>query len=56
MSSFFIKNSNFHNVFPLKHCKLGLTPSGQLSLKGTFGVKTYVKVLWTKPDEGQTGM
>ena len=30
-----------------------LTPQGQLSLQGTFGVWTDVKVLWTKADKGE---
>ena len=33
-----------------------LTPQGQLSLQGTFGVWTDVEVLWTKADEGEAGM
>ena len=33
-----------------------LTPQGQLSLRGTFGVWTDVQVLWTKADEGEAGM
>ena len=33
-----------------------LTPQGQLSLQGTFGVWTDVQVLWTKADEGELGM
>ena len=34
----------------------GLTPQAQLSIQGTFDVWTDVEVLWTKADEGETGM
>ena len=33
-----------------------LTPMGQLSLQGTFGVWMDVKVLWTKADKGEAGL
>ena len=33
-----------------------LTPQGQLSLQGTFGVWTDVKELLTQADEGEAGI
>ena len=38
---------------PFELCKL--TTRGQLSLQGTSGVWTDVKVLWTKADDGRVG-
>ena len=47
--------STFERYFH-RTCDVHLTPQGQLSLQGTFGVWTDVKVLWTKADEGEVGM
>ena len=38
------------------YCVNNLTPQGQLTLQGTIGVWTDVKVLWAKSDDGEAEM